>query len=71
MTLFNLLRLGLTIPGFDAIIMVRNGAVYVDGVQRTDPVFQIFKPCAIHAGGQRLWVSPIVERKSHEQKSIS
>lgn len=49
---------GLGFTGFDAIMMIRNGTVYVDGVQRINPVFQIKKPCAIHAGGQRLWVSP-------------
>lgn len=62
MTLFNVIRLALTISGFDAIMMVRNGTVYVDGMQRTDPVFPINKPCAIKAGGQRLWVSPLTTK---------
>lgn len=68
MTLFNAVRISLTISGFDAIMMVRNGAVYVDGIQRTDPVFPIKKPCAIKAGGQRLWISPPVTRGNHDSE---
>jgi hypothetical protein len=65
MLLLKVIAQSLTIPTFDAIMMVRNGSVYVDGLQRTDPVFQINKPCAIKAGGQRLWISPPIAKGNH------
>lgn len=69
-TLFNAIKKGLTISGFDATMLVRNGAVFVDGIQCVDPVRHITKPVEIRINNHRLWVSPSAKGK-HEQKTIS
>lgn len=58
MTLLKMLTQGLTISGLCAIMMCRKGQVYVDGIQRTDPMLKINKPTFIHAGEHRIWVNP-------------
>lgn len=63
MLLLKVIADGLTIPAFDAIMLIRNGAVLVNGVQQIDPVFQINKACTIRAGGQRMWVTNGTEQK--------
>lgn len=70
MSLIKILTQGLTISGLCGIIMCRKGVVYVDGIQRTDPMFKINKPTFIHAGEHRMWVSPAKD-VPHEQESIS
>lgn len=69
-TLFNTVRQGLTISGFDAIMLVRNGAVMVNGIVVTDPVKIIDKPATLRIGNKRLWVSP-TQRRFHEQETLS
>lgn len=70
MSIFNIVAQALTISAFDGIILVRKGAVYINGVQCVKPTKQITKPAVIRIGNQRLWVSPGA-KDNYEQETIS
>lgn len=57
-TLLRVLTEGLNISGIYAILLIRKGAVYVDGIQRTDVVYKIKRPATVKiTGHSRLWVT--------------